>query len=368
MNTKQAQSNSWLRAWKRGGWTTRLFGRISTPSEAEIGAAAFRASLLEYPANPTALPEKGSAPTTRETSGLLQQGSFEMFSPGGSFSKTSPESSPTTSSASARNYQLWVTALRKSSSQRRKLGHPISGKDSLSWPTPTAHEAGTLNQSATGGPAQNLAVTAREWGKAKGFFPSSRPATAAEEPGTAKTAHAGETGAQPATHGEPSSVPGQTSPRRSLNPRFVAWLMGWGPGWISLAPLNSDSQEMALYRNRPLTPSGSFNWPIPGAHQRCRGGPNDLDDPGTGRPGTRALEAMEAAAWRLESIALDQSARAMAQGGDGVTQHDCWACGKPAPGGVCTRPHTTAQLIRGARRGNLQVGPAYWPPRSWGER
>ena len=32
-----------------------------------------------------------------------------------------------------------------------------------------------------------------------------------------------------------------------------------------------------------------------------------------------------------------------------------WGCGKPAPGGVCDRTHTVAQLNQGARRGNLDI-------------
>lgn len=37
--------------------------------------------------------------------------------------------------------------------------------------------------------------------------------------------------------GQPSSESAPTSPRRSLNPKFVEWLMNWPPGWTSLAPL-----------------------------------------------------------------------------------------------------------------------------------
>jgi DNA (cytosine-5)-methyltransferase 1 len=43
--------------------------------------------------------------------------------------------------------------------------------------------------------------------------------------------------------GDESSPPDPTSPRRSLNPRFVEWLMNWEPGWTSLAPLGSASRE-----------------------------------------------------------------------------------------------------------------------------
>lgn len=49
--------------------------------------------------------------------------------------------------------------------------------------------------------------------------------------------------------GEPSSTPAPTS-RRQLNPVFVEWLMGWRPGWTSLARSDSGSPETASYRCR----------------------------------------------------------------------------------------------------------------------
>jgi hypothetical protein len=50
--------------------------------------------------------------------------------------------------------------------------------------------------------------------------------------------------------GQESSPSTQPS-RRQLNPRFAAWLMGWPPGWTSLAPLNYESSETASSPNRP---------------------------------------------------------------------------------------------------------------------
>lgn len=336
---------------------TRLFGRICTPSEAEIGVAAFRESLLEYPVSPIPWPERDSGQTTNATSGLSLQPSFGMFGPDGSFSKTSPESSGTTLSASGPSYRLWVTALRKSSSRRRKLAHPTSangssywptartsgtnaagkhgeggmdlrtmvdawptprGEDSESagnhpnatdsltgatamWPTPRTITGGAesaerkqeLGRTESGGgdlqsqargfwmtPSANEDAAGTVDGQmqrmlthqtkafhpdpeteqaAGSFFPPSLPATAGEAPGIAL---AGETGAQPATHGEPSLASVQTS-RRQLNPRFAAWLMGWQPEWTSLAPLNCDSRETVSCLSRPHMPSTSSNWPTP---------------------------------------------------------------------------------------------------------
>lgn len=140
LNTKQLPPSSWLRAWRKGTWMTALFGLISTPSTAERGVAAFRASLLEYPASLIPWPEKDSEQTTNATSGLSLQASFEMFSLDGSSLRTSRESLATTLSASGPNYQRWVSALRRSSSRRRRLGRHTSANGSLYWPTAVAHD------------------------------------------------------------------------------------------------------------------------------------------------------------------------------------------------------------------------------------
>lgn len=140
LNTKQLPPSSWLRAWRKGTWMTALFGLISTPSTAERGVAAFRASLREYPASLIPWPEKDSEQTTNATSGLSLQASFEMFSLDGSSLRTSRESLATTLSASGPNYQRWVSALRRSSSRRRKLARHTSANGSSYWPTAVAHD------------------------------------------------------------------------------------------------------------------------------------------------------------------------------------------------------------------------------------
>lgn len=306
LNAKEAPSSSWLRAWKRGGWWTRLFGRISSPSMAGHGVDAFRASLLEYPANLIPWPVRDSEPTTLATSGLSLQGSFEIFSPSGSSSKTSPESLSTTLSASGPNYRRWVTALRKSSSRRRKSAPHTNANASSYWPNARVPTGGgesaarkqELGRTESGG--GDLQAAATDWRtpdapgtggarnrqagtnqtvpengllgrQAPGFFPLSLPDTAEEGPATATTNHAGNMDALPVTTGEPSSASGQTSHRRSLNPKFAAWLMGWEPEWTSLAPLNSGLPETVLCLCRQPTPSGSSNWPTPDT-QNARGG------------------------------------------------------------------------------------------------
>lgn len=161
----------------------RLFGRISTPSTADRGVAAFRESLLEYPASRTAWPERDSGQTTRETSGLSLQGSFGMLGPDGSSSKTSPESLATTLSASGPNYQRWVTALRRSSSRRRKLGLPTGGNDSSSWRSPDAPGQTGGPRSRTGSVGKGHQVTTAEPAE---HWPTPRTITGGGESGERK--------------------------------------------------------------------------------------------------------------------------------------------------------------------------------------
>lgn len=274
LNAKEAPSNSWQRAWRKGGWMTHLFGRISTPSTAELGVASFRASLREYPANLIPWPERDSGPTMNATSGLSLQPSFGMFSLDGSSSKTSPESLATTLSASGPSYGLWVSALRRSSSRRRKLGLPTGGNDSSYWPTarvPTGGGESAGRKQELGRWKGGMGTQERHSPdldkQAEGsFFPLSLPATADVE----TTGPAGNPDAQPATHGEPSSQSAPTS-RRQLNPRFVSWLMGWHPAWTSLALLSFGLPATGSYPNRQPTPFGFSNWPTPDT-QNARGG------------------------------------------------------------------------------------------------
>lgn len=75
------------------------------------------------------------------------------------------------------------------------------------------------------------------------------------------------------THGDESSQSAPTS-RRQLNPRFVAWLMGWNPGWTSLEPLNSASLGTGWCPSVPVSPSAPSGdrWPTPDTQNARSGG------------------------------------------------------------------------------------------------
>lgn len=59
----------------------------------------------------------------------------------------------------------------------------------------------------------------------------------------------------PETSQDGSESSPSTPPSRQLNPRFAAWLMGWDPGWTSLAPLGSASSATESSPSKPPLPS-----------------------------------------------------------------------------------------------------------------
>ena len=139
-NTKQVQSQSWLRVSRTAVFRRFLFGTTCEHSLLESGVAEFISSLAAYPASPTASPESGSEPQTNATSGPIQPVLSGMSSPNGSSWKTCLTCSPTSFIAGCPSYRKWATALRRRSSRLRTSARPTGGNASSSWPTPRAEE------------------------------------------------------------------------------------------------------------------------------------------------------------------------------------------------------------------------------------
>jgi len=140
LNTKHLPQPSWQRAWKRGGWIQRLYGRICEPSTAQRGVDLWMESLRASRASHTVLPGSASAGLTRAISGPRQVGLFETLGPNGSSSKTYPASSVTIGIESDRNYKAWASELRRASSQRQKSARPTEGNGSSRWPSAQARD------------------------------------------------------------------------------------------------------------------------------------------------------------------------------------------------------------------------------------
>lgn len=379
-NTKSLPAKSWLRVLRTVPWMTRRFGVTFTPSMLADGAARWMESLEAIPASRFPLLGSGSESMTRGTSGRQSRESSLSASQVGASSKMWLDTfGSDTGTLFAQTSNALATGSRKASLRRRKSGPPTSGNGSSSWPTARAQQAGSLNQSPSGGPPQDLGVTARNWptpvanddnktpeghlAKKPGrtvvtslnivatqMWPTPRSEdseSAGNHPGATdsltgatslwSTPHAhnsqGSPGAgltandgrqrdlvreakhwqtpasdsfrsrggerkdemgldqQARSHLAPETPPhgsesSQSTPtsrppsastkngnstsdsrllQRRLNPRFTEWLMGWPPGWTSLAPLGSGSPVTASYPPRPHSPSAPSgdNWPTP---------------------------------------------------------------------------------------------------------
>lgn len=151
--------------------------------------------------------------------------------------------------------------------------HGVTGQERLSlqgeaktWPTPTAEPYGR-NQSPSENAAirPSLAMMAPRW---------STPTTADVEGGrkarskgrseelllNGQAEECSRQALQKLTDGDPS-----LNATRSLNPAFVEWLMGWPPGWASLALTDCVCLEMELCHWRVLMRGELYRLGLPPA-------------------------------------------------------------------------------------------------------
>lgn len=325
-NTKSAQPKTWLRVLKTVPFMRRRSGRIFTPSMLDPGADGYVASLAVIPVSPSALPASGSEPLTRDISGLAFQTSFEMLSQPGASSRTCQGMCDSDCARCDAIFEAWVTRFTRASTRRQKSARPTSVSASSSWPTATGQDSVASGSSqprtATHHPGTTLPEAIKAWAT-----PGANE-DAAGRPGAkmqqmlkqqAELFHPSLQDQETGSSGGPSSPSGPTSPqlallewiaswwreplaalceaslrggiaesagelheerleallttlssRRQLNPRFAEWLMGWEPGWTSLAPLDSASSETALYLSPPPSPSPTSgdNWPTPDTPER----------------------------------------------------------------------------------------------------
>lgn len=144
----------------------------------------------------------------------------------------------------AKNWPTPDTQNARDGSHRReeaKGSHAVSLHHAVaSWATPTAHDGRRPGPDTTSTQGRNLKRETEAWDR-------SRLDDATDAPDSL----AGNVAAPSATPGDPSSSDTPTSPQQ-LNPMFAAWLMGWPPGWTSLAPSSSASPETEWSRWRLL--------------------------------------------------------------------------------------------------------------------
>jgi hypothetical protein len=230
---------SW-RGWKQRPWIALLSGTISDPLMANRGAASWIASLLATRANRSPTPVNEQAPTTIATSGPRSHESSESASPDGASLRTSPAIYLLASRKSFPTWSAWATELRRVCSLRRKWVRRIDGSGCLSWQTPSVVDSSGRDYTYPSGDKDNpfptLPGQAESWAT-----PHVNCTTGA---GTQGRDGGENLQTQVASHPAPLRTgvdSPATSGRRSLNPRFVEWLMGLPLGWTACVPAEMQS-------------------------------------------------------------------------------------------------------------------------------
>lgn len=247
---KPTPAKSWYRAWKKATWMQRLFGRMSLPSMDARFADWWTLSLAGSRVRTSPSPE--NAPGSPEHEAASGSSTFELsprFSLDWSSLKTSRHSAQADSKSSSPILPRSGTMRSGVLSERPMLARHITEIASSFWPTITVtdasrgqqkreykatatHHAGTtLTDAAVRLWPTTTAHDAKDTGAPTEFERNS--------PGLTATGLLHRT----QTSGEP------LSPRdRTLNPRFVEWLMGWPIGWT-----DCDSQVTEWFLLKPLS-------------------------------------------------------------------------------------------------------------------
>ena len=288
---KPFRSRIWFQRWNRVLFIQRLCGRMPEPSTAALGVAAWTASLAASRASRIASPGESRAGSTSGTCGPTRAASSSSRAHGSSSSKTSRGCSRQGLTKSlapngfGETYRSWASRLRADCSRRQKSARAMNanGSSSSAWPTMTAGAAGkgadqvrrdtgqrggSLTEAMTGtsltqqvntlwstprssdgekgGPNQAfgaggvplLAQTA-QWAtpQARDHMPPHSPeriaAMKAEGHGM-RNLNDEAAYFRPAPETSQDGKP-HSKERRSLNPLFVEWLMGWPPMWVRVS-------------------------------------------------------------------------------------------------------------------------------------
>lgn len=221
---------SWL-GWRTRPWLRLLFGTISNPSTADLGAAEFISSLPVIPANRSATPATGAARKIPGISGQMSPASCATFSPDSASSKTSPGICPLASTMSPETFKAWAAELQRRSYQRRKSAGLTSASGCSFWPTPTATMSANRACIRLGPGVLRFQRDLNQTGKQVGTGNAAMSWTLL----TDMMRGAGWEWQNPRSS-HPCRVILLNGEQRSddglrLNPAFTDWLMGWPIGW-----------------------------------------------------------------------------------------------------------------------------------------
>jgi hypothetical protein len=236
---------------------------FAAASHAKTSASPARASGSQASAPASGESSRASSASCDRAS-LLSRTSLDSF--GGAWTRLSPTS------------PLRVTRWRQRASEPRTSARLTAENDSSLWPTPSASEYGTSNNGdphdgrgiyATAG-KPSLSTLARQWHYLPAIHERRRRSGAGcsclrDEVAARQwsTPQARDLKGEPSdSRGKrnlwldivgrpPPTTCGHGGPcRPTLNPRFVAWLMGFGPSWPTVA-LSWLPWEMPLFPKSP---------------------------------------------------------------------------------------------------------------------
>lgn len=212
------------RAWNKGGWIRRLSGLTCEPSTASRGVAQWISSLRATRANLSASPATAKAPTIPGISGHTSHASSENASQLSLFSKTSPDTSAWVWNPSQQTFAQWVTAFKRESLARHNAALRTFASDYSSLlPTPAASSYGS-NQGGVAGRSGKVRHSLESMAR-QGLIPTP----------TVKGNY-NRKGLSPASGDGLATWAAKTCGPGLLNPRFVAWMMGFQTDWTDLEP------------------------------------------------------------------------------------------------------------------------------------
>ena len=275
LSGKPTQRPASWRGWKTRPWSTRLFGAVTSENSIRAYFRELTSSRAGIRANRFPTQASEQAPRTSATCGQRSPESSASASPDSASSRTSPAIYLLASRKSFPTWSDWATELRRVCSKRRKWVRRIDGSGCSSWQTPSDPTFKYRRQVRQTERAEELLpAQAENWatthvtcatgaGKRNPDTGENLQTQAASHPAPPGTGdnwptpntwdhQAQGSGVDPKNNPKASSIKlstlvekhkeyGGVSGRRSLNPRFVEWLMGLPVGWTACVPAEMQS-------------------------------------------------------------------------------------------------------------------------------
>lgn len=223
---------SW-HGWRTRPWLRLLYGTISNPSTAVLGAERFISSLPDIPASPSRCRADGKEKPIHGTYGPMSPGSSTKCDQPCASSRTCQAISPWASRTSSETFRKWATELQRASYRRRKSAGLTYANGYSFWPTPTYKMGGNRTAVRLGPGYFQFVVDPNQSGSQVGLKIAAAVWTMAWDlmraTGWRGTPLVSSPRCQVTLLNGDAQWKGKAS--RQLNPNFTDWMMGWPAGW-----------------------------------------------------------------------------------------------------------------------------------------